>query len=41
MADDANKNYQQVQSIARQVEKQLPKNRELLTKVKQHGFQKI
>ena len=41
MTEVAKKNYQQVQNIARQVEKQLPKNRDLLTKVKQHGFQKI
>ncbi|NQZ20989.1 MAG: tryptophan 7-halogenase [Colwellia sp.] len=41
MVEVAKKNYEQVQSIARHVEKQLPKNRDLLTKVKQHGFQKI
>lgn len=37
----ATENYNQVQQIAQQVEKQLPNNRDLLSKVKQHGFQKI
>jgi tryptophan halogenase len=41
MSETAEENYTQVQNIALQVEKQLPRNRDLLTKVRQHGFQKI
>jgi len=41
MTDVAQRNYSQVQSIAQQLEKQLPNNRDLLNKFKQHGFQKI
>ena len=41
MADIAQKSYNNVQHIAKQVEQQLPGNRELLNKINQYGFQKL
>jgi len=39
--DQAQQSFKKIQSITKQVEQQLPTNRQLLTKIQQFGFQKL